>query len=90
MVFISMLEVAFFRETGLREGHGNFGWAAMSSSYFFWVIMLGRFAGTLRQNWKESPLWRKALVILAVLVLVWHLVSAVGYYIFMLSTGNAF
>ena len=90
MVFISMLEVAFFRETGLREGHGNFGWATMSSSYFFWVIMLGRFAGTLRQNWKGAPVWRKALVILALLVLVWHLVSAVGYYIFMLSTGNAF
>ena len=90
MVLISMVEVAFFRETGLREGHGNFGWATMSSSYFFWVIMLGRFTGSFRQNWKESPLWRKALVILAVLVLAWHLVSAVGYYIFMLSTGNAF
>ena len=90
MVLISMVEVAFFRETGLREGHGNFGWATMSSSYFFWVIMLGRFTGSFRQNWKESPLWRKVLVILALLVLVWHLFSAVGYYIFMLSTGNAF
>ena len=90
MVFISMLEVAFFRETGMRAGHGNFGWATMSSSYFFWAVMLGKFAGMLRQQWKEAALWRKVLVVVAVGILLWHLASTVEYFVFMLSTGNAF
>jgi len=90
MVLISMLEVAFFRETGERAGHGNFGWAAMSSSYFFWVVMLGKYAASLKEMWKTAPLWRKALFVIAAAVLLWHLVSSVGYYVFMLSTGNAF
>lgn len=90
MVLISMVEVAFFRETGLREGHGNFGWAAMSSSYFFWVVMLGRFVGSFRQNWKEGPVWRKALVVITLAALLWHLASTVEYFIFMLSSNNAF
>lgn len=90
MVLISMVEVAFFRETGQRAGHGNFGWAAMSSSYFFWVIMLGHFIAALKESWKTMPVWRKLLFVVAIGVLLWHLVSTVGYYIFMLSTGNAF
>ena len=85
-----MVEVAFFRETGLREGHGNFGWAAMSSSYFFWVVMLGRFVGSFRQNWKEGPVWRKALVVITLAALLWHRASTVEYFIFMLSSNTAF
>ena len=90
MVLISMVEVAFFRETGLREGHGNFGWASFSSSYFFWVVMLGRFVGMLKQEWKSASLWRKVLFVAAIVVLLWHMVSAVEYILFMLSTGSAF
>lgn len=90
MVFISMLEVAFFRETGLREGHGNFGWAAMSSSYFFWVVMLGRFFGSLKDTWKEAKPLKKVLCVVALVLLLWHVISSAGYYIFMLSTQSAF
>ncbi len=90
MVFISMLEVAFFRETGERAGHGNFGWASFSSSYFFWVVMLGRFVGMLKQEWKAACVARKALCCAALVVLVWHLVSTVMYFVFMLTTNSAF
>ena len=90
MVFISMLEVAFFRETGAREGHGNFGWAASSSAFFLWVVMLGQYAAALRQEWKEAPVLRRCLFGLCGGVLLWHVVSGVQYICFLLSTGNAF
>jgi hypothetical protein len=90
MVFSSMLEVAFFRETGMRAGHGNFGWAAMSSSYFFWVVMLGRFFGSLKDTWKEAKPLQKVLCVAALVILLWHIVSGAGYYAFMLRTQSAF
>ncbi len=90
MVVISMLEVAFFRETGLREGHGNFGWAASSSALYFWVVMLGQYLGQLRRDWKAASVWRKALYIVCALVLVWHIASGVQYLVFLISTNNAF
>lgn len=90
MVLISMLEVAFFRETGLRAGHGNFGWAAMSSSFFFWVVMLGRFIRMLREEWATVSKWRKAFWVLAIVVLLWHMICTVQYIVFMRTTGNAF
>jgi hypothetical protein len=52
--------------------------------------LLGKFVGMLRRQWKEAALWRKALVVVAVGILLWHLVSTVEYIVFMLSTGNAF
>lgn len=90
MVVISMLEVAFFRETGAREGHGNFGWAASSSAFFLWVVMLGQYMGTLRQEWKGAAVLRKSLLGLCGAVLLWHVASGVQYLCFLLSTGNAF
>ena len=43
MVLFSLLEGMAFRETGLREGHGNFTWATNSSSFILWVTMTGIF-----------------------------------------------
>lgn len=90
MVFISMLEVAFFRETGERAGHGNFGWAAGSSSFYLWVVMLPQFADSIRSGWKKASVARKLLYGLCTAVLVWHIASGVQYLTFLLTTGNSF
>lgn len=90
MVFISMLEVAFFRETGAREGHGNFGWAAGSSAFFLWVVMLGQYAAALKQEWRQGTVLRKGLLGLCGAALLWHVASGVQYICFLLTTGNAF
>ncbi len=90
MVFISMLEVAFFRETGAREGHGNFGWAAGSSAFYLWVVMLPLFMDSLRNGWKQASLLKKLLYGAGAVVLLWHVASGVQYISFLLTTGNSF
>ena len=48
MAGISVLEAMFFRETGVRENHGNFNWANMSSAFLLWVIMLPKFVDAIQ------------------------------------------
>ena len=43
MVAFSILEAMSFHETGIRENHGNFNWASMSSAFMLWVAVLPRF-----------------------------------------------
>lgn len=56
MTAFSLLEAMAFRETGMREGHGNFTWAANSSSYFLWVVMTGVFLRTFPADVRAGAL----------------------------------
>ncbi len=92
MVLFSVLEAMAFRETGLRVGHGNFTWAANSSAFFLWAVMVGVFLREFHQHWVNGTLnaWRKAGGALTIALLGWHLYSAVAYLRFLSLTENAF
>lgn len=92
MVFFSLLEGMAFRETGLREGHGNFTWAANSSSFVLWVVMAGIFLREFVFGLKAKTLssGRKAAYAVGFALMGWHAASGVYYLYFLLSTGNAF
>lgn len=92
MVLFSLLEGMAFRETGLREGHGNFTWATNSSSFILWVTMTGIFLREFVSGLKAKTLsaGRKAAYAVGFALAGWHLASGVYYLYFLLNTGNAF
>lgn len=80
MVTFSALEVMAFRETGMREGHGNFGWAAYSSSFYLWVVTAGIFLRSFMADVKAGLKgWRKAGYGVTIALAAWHVVSGVYY-----------
>lgn len=105
MVLLSVLEAMCFTETGLRQNHGNFNWASMSSAFLLWVTMLPRFiasiadyrSGALLTDTDEGPAdsprahrLRSAGYFVGFVLLLWHLYSG-GYYLYHLFlTGNTF
>ncbi len=92
MVLFSVAEAMFFRETGMREGHGNFNWASMSSALMLWVLTLGYFLRFLGEFWrtKQKP-WHLVLRFgLGAGLLGWHAASGVYYVVFLLQSHNAF
>ncbi len=92
MIGFSLLEAMFFRETGLRWGHGNFNWASMTSALMLWVIMTGQFMKSFGLFLKSGTrAWQRWVLYGAGIVLfVWHIGSG-GYYIsYLLTSGNAF
>ena len=84
MVVFSALEVMAFRETGMREGHGNFGWAAYSSSFYLWVVMAGIFLRSLFTDVKAGmSRLRKTGYAAVAAAFAWHVISGV-YYLYLL------
>ena len=92
MTLFSVLEAMAFRETGMRAGHGNFTWAANSSSFFLWVIMTGVCLRNIQSDAQSGALTlRRKLGYAAVAALfLWHAFSAVYYLWYLLTTTNAF
>ncbi len=92
MVAFSALEAMAFRETGMREGHGNFTWAANSSSFFLWAVMTGVFLREFSRHLKNGTLglWRKLGAVVTAGLLLWHVYAGVYYYFFLMTTNNAF
>ena len=92
MVLFSVLEAMAFRETGLRQGHGNFTWAANSSAFFLWAVMAGVFLREIRAMLQNGALrqWRKIGIAATAMLFLWHVGSGVGYYIFLMTTDYAF
>lgn len=91
MTVFSVMEAMFFHETGQREGHGNFAWAANSSSFYLWVCMLGVFLRSFPQDVKNGMCaLRKAGYVAVGGLFIWHVYSAVFYLYYLLSTHNAF
>ncbi len=91
MIAFSVVEVMAFRETGLRQGHGNFAWASATSSFYLWVVMMGIFLRTFPRDVKEGMCaMRKVGYAATIALFAWHLHSG-GYYVyFLLRTNNAF
>ncbi|MBE5800850.1 MAG: hypothetical protein E7319_01005 [Clostridiales bacterium] len=90
MVAFSTVEFMLFSETGLREGHGNFGWANMSSSFMLWVVMLGVFLRSFCQENGGRTLVRKLIYGAGWALWLWHVASGIYYLYFLVSTGSAF
>ena len=92
MIFFSTLEAMFFHETGQREGHGNFTWAANSSSFYMWIIMLGTFLRCFTADVKSGNICilRKAGYALTFGFFIWHVYSGVYYLTYLMTTNNAF
>lgn len=92
MTLFSVIEAMAFRETGMRYGHGNFTWAANSSSFFIWVLMIGilikTFATDVKQ--KQMTLVRKVGYGISFALFAWHLYSGIFYLYYLLVTNNAF
>lgn len=92
MTLFSVLEAMAFRETGMREGHGNFTWAANSSSFFLWVVMTGSYLRDFALDVKAGAmsLGRKAVYGVGWALMAWHLYSGLYYIYFLLITQNVF
>ena len=92
MTGFSILQSMFFRETGLRFGHGNFHWASMSSALMLWVLMTGRFllsfADFLKKSTKSWYDWASFGISFA--LLGWHVYSSGFYLWYLLLSNNAF
>ena len=91
MTLFSVIEAMMFRETGQREGHGNFTWAANSSSFYLWVVMLGVFLRSFPADLKAGmSALRKAGYALTFALFGWHVVSGVYYAYHLLTSASAF
>jgi hypothetical protein len=83
----------FFRETGLRLGHGNFNWASMSASLMLWVLMLGRFLRSFagyRQGLSPRSSGRSVAYGVGFALIAWHVLSGIYYIYYLLSTNSSF
>ena len=92
MVLFSTVEAMAFRETGMREGHGNFTWAANSSSFFLWAVMAGVFLREFAHHAQNGTLTlaRKAGAAATIGLFAWHVYSGVYYFFHLATTQNAF
>jgi len=92
MIVFSALEAMFFHETGQREGHGNFAWAANSSAFYMWAVMTGVFVRHFISDVKNGTLniWRKAGCAATFALFAWHVYSGVYYLTYLMTTNNAF
>ena len=92
MTAFSVLEAMAFRETGMREGHGNFTWAANSSSFFLWVVMTGVFLRTFPADVRAGALRSARGLGYAAVggLFLWHAYSSVYYLHYLLTSTNAF
>jgi len=80
-----------FRETGMREGHGNFTWAANSSSFYLWLVMTGTFLRCFMADCKAGmTLLRKTGYAAVGALFAWHVFSGVSYVYLLLTTDLAF
>lgn len=92
MTAFSVLEAMAFHETGMRAGHGNFTWAANSSSFYLWAVMCGVFLRCFAQDRRSGTmtLARKAGYGACAALLAWHVYSGAYYLYYLMTTNNAF
>jgi len=92
MLLISALQSMFFRETGLRQGHGNFNWAAMSCSLLLWILMTGHFLRSVAafKEAKDKSWYRVAAFGAGFSLLLWHLYSSWYYVYYLFKWGTMF
>lgn len=92
MVLFAAVEAAWFYETGMRSGHGNFTWALNSAMLMLWVSTLCaalREIPRLKADGEWNPVRRLCLLCGGAAGL-WHVVSGIYYLIFLWQSGNSF
>lgn len=92
MILFALFEAAWFYETGLRSGHGNFTWALNSAMLMFWISTLCtviREVPKLKAQGEWNPIRRLCLLCGGTAGL-WHLVSGVYYLLYLWKSGNSF
>lgn len=92
MSLFSVLEAMFFHETGQRAGHGNFAWAAGSSSFYLWAVMCGVYLRCFAQDRRNGTLTlaRGAGYAACAALFLWHIYSGAYYLRYLMTTNNAF
>jgi len=92
MLAFSVLEAMAFRETGQRQGHGNFTWASNSSSFFLWIAMAGVFLREMKERFHSGTVCalRKAGLAATAVFFLWQLGAGIGYYIFLMTSDYTF
>ncbi len=92
MVIVAALEAMTFRETGMREDHGNFYWAGMSVSLMLWVHMMGIYLRDVAQMIKNKSACKLRMAGYGVggLLILWHLGSGIYYVAIMIIRNAAF
>ncbi len=92
MILFAALEAMAFRETGMRQDHGNFTWASDSSSFLLWAVMTGVFFREMRAHVKNGTFTalRKVGTAATAVLFVWQLASGICYYITLMTTESIF
>ncbi len=92
MAIVAALEAMTFRETGMREDHGNFYWAGMSVSLMLWVHMMGIYLRDVAQMIKNKGACKLRMAGYGVggLLILWHLGSGIYYVAIMIIRNAAF
>lgn len=98
---VAVLQMLILSETGYRAQDGNFGWAVMGAALMLWAVALPLFTfrasawiGRLRAaadgapHVVSRPRAEAARMIIGGVLLLWHLGSGIGYYVYLLTTQN--
>lgn len=99
---VAIVQMLVLSETGYRAQDGNFGWAVMGAALMLWAVALPYFAfkftawvRRLRAaadgapHVVNRPRAEAAKMIIGGVLLLWHLGSGIGYYVYLLVTNNA-
>ena len=92
MYIVGFAEAALLMETGERQMHGNFGWGLALGLSFLWIVSLCIYFSNFEKE--KVYLLKKGYYILkikygfAMLVLLWHFLAGVTYYIDLLMDMN--
>jgi hypothetical protein len=99
---VSILQMLILSETGYRAQDGNFGWAVMGAALMLWAVALPLYGHRVsvwirrRRTAAEGapyvvsrPHAEAAKVIAGGVLLLWHLASGIGYYMYLLTSQSA-
>ena len=92
MIAVSAAESMVFRETGMRENHGNFYWAGMTASLMLWIEMAGVYTRDVTAYFKSEHknVVRGVGYALVFILFLWHLGSGLFYPYSIISRGASF
>jgi hypothetical protein len=98
---VAVLQMLILSETGYRAQDGNFGWAVMGAALMLWAVALPLYGYQALQWFRRvrkaangaphvvnRPRAEAAKLIIGGVLLLWHLGSGIGYYIYLLATQN--
>ena len=85
MFFVSVAIYSVFKETGIREYHGNFGWGIPVGLYIMFLYTISCFFQKLQRYISESKdaksIYMNTYYFAGAFILAWHLISGIAYFI---------